>query len=82
MAGYNKFDARIESLVIETRTHWDPEVGELSDQDKTWLARVIHQNPAAATQIGYVRAHTGFTREITVTLADIQRLYQEKMVRA
>ena len=80
MAGYNKFDARIDALVIETRTHWDPEVGDLSDQDKIWLARVIHQNPAAATKIGYVRAHTGFTREITVTLADIQRLYQEKMV--
>lgn len=79
MANYNKFDPRLESLVVETKTLWDPEVGELSPEDKAALAKAIHGAPELATKITYERAHTGFTREITVTVEDIQRLYQEKL---
>ena len=35
--------------------------------------------PQDATTILYERAHTGFTRTITCTPADIERLYQQKM---
>ncbi|MGH7199245.1 MAG: hypothetical protein ACREJB_01480 [Planctomycetaceae bacterium] len=79
MAGYNKFDPRIESLVMETRTFWDPEVGELPDEDKHWLADMLHRNPQKASRIEYDRSHTGFTRIITVTVDDIARLYEERL---
>jgi hypothetical protein len=79
MADYTKFDPRVDSLVMETRTQWDPSVGKLSDEDKAWLGKVVHQSPAEATKIEYDRSHTGFTRTITVTAADIARIYQEKV---
>ena len=79
MAGYNKYDPRLDSLVMETSTLWDPEIGALSEEDKTWLAEQVHQEPEQAAKIAYERSHTGFTREITVTVADIERLYDQKM---
>ena len=79
MAAYNKFDPRIDSLVMETRTLWEPEVGNLSEEDKEWLADALHRDPQSASKLNYNRSHTGFTREITVTVADIERLYQERL---
>ena len=73
-----KFDARIDDLVMETRTVWDSSVGDLSDEDRRWVASEIHKQPAEATNISYERSHTGFTRTISVTLEDIQRLYLSK----
>jgi hypothetical protein len=78
MADYNKFDPRIDSLVMETRTGWDPSVGKLTDEDKTWLAQIVHQQPQQAAKIAYERSHTGFTREITVTADDIARIYRQR----
>ena len=79
MANYKEFDPRIDALVVETITLWDPEIGDISDEDKTWLASAIHQNPQLASSVRYERAHTGFTREVTVTVTDIERLYQDKV---
>lgn len=76
MAG--KFDPRVDDLVMETRTLWDSSVGELSNEDRHWVAKEIHQHPQLASKIEYERTHTGFTRIITVTLEDIQRLYLSK----
>ena len=73
-----QFDPRVDDLVMETRTLWDESVGELSDEDRRWVARAIHQNPLLAGKIRYERSHTGFIREITVTLEDIQKLYLAK----
>ena len=91
MASYKKFDPRIELLVVETRTVFDPEVeseiqqldGQLDAQidgdvdTHQLLSTLIHSKPELATQIFYERAHTGFTREITVTRADVERLFTE-----
>jgi hypothetical protein len=82
MAGLDKYDARIEQLVVETRTLWDPTVGKLDNADRVWLSRAIHQTPELASKIQYERAHTGFSREITVTVEDIQRLYQSRLAEA
>ncbi len=71
----DKFDPRIDALVMETRTNWDPSVGTLSDEDRHWVAKSIHDQPQMASQVKYERCHTGFSRTITVTLEDIQRLY-------
>jgi len=78
MAAYNKYDPRLDSLVVETRTYWDPDVQGLSEEDRAWLAQAIHHHPELAGKINYERAHTGFTREITVTTADIERLYRDR----
>jgi hypothetical protein len=77
MASYNKYDLRLESLVMETRTFWDPEVGNLSAADKEWLSDEVHKHPERAAKIAYERSHTGFVREITVTRADVERVYDE-----
>jgi hypothetical protein len=82
MADYNKYDPRVDSLVMETRTNWDPAVGKLSDEDKALLARTVHQSPEKAAKCVYYRSHTGFTREITVTVEDIARIYDEQTSRA
>lgn len=79
MGNLNKFDPRVDSLVVETRTFWDPSVGDLSEEDRLWLASSLHEHPELASKVQYERAHTGFTREITVTVADIERLYQERL---
>ncbi len=76
---YDKFDARMDSLVMETRTFWDPAVGVLADEDKNWLAEAVHRQPAQAKKIAYERSHTGFTRQITVTPDDIARIYRERV---
>lgn len=78
MADYNKFDPRVDSLVVETKTNWGPDVSDLSDEDRKWLAKAIHNKPHLANKIRYERAHTGFTREITVTSADVERLYSDQ----
>jgi hypothetical protein len=64
---------------METRTFWDPSVRDLKEEDRRWLAASLHQHPELASKIQYERSHTGFAREITVTVADIERLYQERM---
>ena len=78
MADYNKYDPRVDSLVVETRTRWDADVGGLQAVDKAWLAAAIHRKPHLAGKIAYERTHTGFIREITVTAADVERLYDEQ----
>jgi hypothetical protein len=78
MAADDKYDARRETLVNETRTIWDPELGILSEADKAWLARAVHEHPEQAARILYERSHTGFIREITVTVGDLERLYRER----
>ena len=77
MAEYNKFDRRVDSLVIETRTQFAPDVVGLSAEDAKWVSKAIHEKPELASQVAYERAHTGFCREITVTAADIARLYEQ-----
>lgn len=79
MADYNKYDARVDSLVIESRTSWDPSTGKLSDEDKAFLSKMVHRSPAKAAKVSYTRSHTGFTREITVTDQDIARIYEEHL---
>ncbi|MBI3864268.1 MAG: hypothetical protein HY290_20485 [Planctomycetia bacterium] len=79
MAADNNFDPRRESLVMEMRTNWDPGLGNLSDTDKEWLSQAVHEQPAKAAKLDYERSHTGFVREITVTVADVERLYRSRV---
>lgn len=81
MADYTKYDPRVDSLVMESVTHWDPSVGNLSNEDKVILAKLVHRSPEKAAKVSYSRSHTGFTREITVTVEDIARIYDEQTAR-
>lgn len=76
---YDAYDARLETLVMETITNWDPALAKLADDDKLWLSQALHADPKLASKVKYERTHTGFTREITVTPADVERLYQQKV---
>ncbi len=66
---------------METRTSWDPSLGSLSENDKEWLARAVQEQPEKAAKISYERSHTGFVRDITVTVADVERLYRERQAK-
>lgn len=81
MAAEEKYDPRRETLVMETRTSWDPSLGSLSENDKEWLARAVQEQPEKAAKISYERSHTGFVRDITVTVADVERLYRERQAK-
>lgn len=80
MASKN-YDPRREQLVVETKTLWDPALGTLSPADEAWLAHAVHAEPQWAGQLDYERTHTGFVRIITVTVDDVQRLYEQKEAR-
>lgn len=79
MAAYKKYDPRVDSLVVEAVTNWASDVGELSSDDRAWVASALHRQPQLASQIEYERAHTGFTRIITVTADDIAQLYASRV---
>ena len=75
MADYNKYNARVNALTVESCTKWSPEVADLTEEERAVIAKAIHAQPQLASHVEYDRAHTGFTRTITVTAADIERIY-------
>ena len=70
----DKFDPYREALVMETRTVWPDEFEDLDAATKDRIAGSLHADPQSAAILDYVRVHTGFCRQITVTEADIQRI--------
>ena len=80
MAGYDHYDRRLETLVMEQRTVFGDELAELSDDDRRWLAEALHVEPHRAANVRYERQHTGFCREILASRADVERLYRERIL--
>ena len=70
----DKFDPYRESLVMETRTIWPEETAEVDESRRRELETQLHADPEQASHLEYVRVHTGFCREITVTDEDLARL--------
>lgn len=70
----DKFDPYREALVLETDTVWPEEYDSWDFDRREEIARRLHESPQEATNLEYVRTHTGFCRRITVTEADLQRL--------
>ncbi|MCI0361678.1 MAG: hypothetical protein L0211_24605 [Planctomycetaceae bacterium] len=68
------FDPYREALVMETETVWPEEYEDLSPNEKTALEAKLHADPAACAGLAYIRTHTGFCRQITVTPADVERV--------
>jgi len=69
----DKFDPYREALVVETNTIWPPECDDLNPEEKTRIEKALHADPEKCAELAYVRLHTGFCRQITVTQADVDR---------
>lgn len=70
----NEFDPYREALVMEAVTIWPAEYDDWEPADRQRIEQQLHAEPKSAAQLEYVRMHTGFRRQITVTPADIERL--------
>ncbi|MCA9211452.1 MAG: hypothetical protein KDB27_00170 [Planctomycetales bacterium] len=70
----DKFDPYREALVMETSTVWPDEYDHLGVEEKQQIADALHADPENATVLDYVRVHTGFCRQITVTEDDVERV--------
>ena len=70
----NPFDPYREALVIETTTVWPGELARVQPAQRKRLENRLHADPRQASQMAYIRLHTGFCREITVTEEDLLRL--------
>lgn len=68
------FDPYREALVVETETEWPAEYEEMPYAERARLERLLHAHPDQATELEYVRTHTGFCRKIVVTPDDLARL--------
>ena len=69
-----KFDPYREALVIETKTIWPEEVAQVEPARREQLAACLHADAEKCVGLEYVRMHTGFCRQITVTAEDVERL--------
>ena len=70
----DKFDTYREALVMETSTIWSDEYDDWEPAERKRVEQALHADPADSAQLEYVRTHTGFCRQITVTPADIERV--------
>jgi hypothetical protein len=70
----DEFNEYRERLVVESKTIWPADLDQLSSEEKDRIAEALHAEPQNAKQLLYVRQHTGFRREITVTPEDLERL--------
>ncbi len=70
----DKFDPYRESLIMEEVTVWPADLNVVNGPERERIERALHEDPQACAQLEYVRVHTGFCRQITVTSADLERL--------
>ena len=68
------FDPYREALVMEIHTVWPEEFESLAPARKARIESALHAKPDQCEQLEYVRVHTGFCRQITVTAADVARI--------
>ncbi|MGD0518855.1 MAG: hypothetical protein ABSA26_15070 [Thermoguttaceae bacterium] len=72
----NAFDPYREALVIEHTTIWPDSLEHRpsAQAEQERIETLLHSNPAEAAELAYIRLHTGFCRQITVTAEDMERL--------
>jgi hypothetical protein len=68
------FDPYREALVMETTTIWPAEFDDLPPVEKLKIEERLHAKPESCAGLEYLRTHTGFCRQITVTSADVERV--------
>ena len=72
----DKFDPYREALVLETNTIWPDEFHEIDPAERVQIEQALQADPASCGHLEYVRTHTGFCRQITVTDADLDCVRQ------
>ncbi len=72
----NAFDPYREALVIEQTTIWPDSLENppTTQAERERIERLLHADPAQAAELTYIRLHTGFCRQITVTAEELERL--------
>jgi hypothetical protein len=70
----NEFDPYREALVMEHATVWPDEFEAWESSDRARVELALHADPKDCSELTYLRQHTGFCRQITVTEADLERL--------
>jgi hypothetical protein len=70
----NEFDPYREALVMEQTTVWPEQYDDWEPADRARVEAGLHADPKVCAELAYVRQHTGFVRQITVTEADLERL--------
>jgi hypothetical protein len=68
------FDPYREALVMEAVTIWPEQYEGWTEAEKRQVEARLHADPQEVAELGYIRQHTGFRRQITVTAADLERL--------
>jgi hypothetical protein len=68
------YDLYREKLIVETNTIWPDEFDHVEPADRARIDAALHAAPAAATNLEYVRVHSGFCRQITVAAEDVARV--------
>ena len=74
----DKFDPYREALIVEVETQWPDEYDDWEPTERARVERLLHQSPDQASQLEYVRTHTGFCRRIVVTPEDLTRVAREQ----
>ncbi len=67
------FDPYREALVMEQVTIWPDEFDEVEPEERARVEQLLHADATEVAELEYVRSHTGFCRQITVTQADLDR---------
>lgn len=70
----DKFDPYRESLIVEEKTIWPDALSHVPLERRGEIARQLHADAASCSELEYVRLHTGFCRQVTVTQQDVTRL--------
>ena len=69
----DKFDPYREALIMETITIW-PDDLEISPNERKRIEDALHSDAEQCADLVYVRTHSGFCRQITITDADLERV--------
>ena len=77
----DKFDAYREALVVETNTVWPIDLEDVAAAERQRIETAVHAAPERCAQLEYIRMHTGFCRQITVTNEDVQRVREHHPTR-
>lgn len=70
----DKFDPYREALVMEQATIWPEEFDDFEVEERQEIEPQLHAAPEQCAHLEYIRTHTGFCRQITVTEEDLNRL--------
>ena len=70
----DKFDPYREALVMEQTTIWPAEYEDMEQDERVRLEQALHADPENCSTLEYVRTHTGFCRQITVTADELDRV--------